>query len=86
MKIFQQQKFPDLRYFFILYLASEFKCACSAAGMYNNIRYQLLYRSLPGKRPWALYHNSLISPYWTLTRCTGRLPCAKIEIGGANFV
>ena len=38
MKIFQQQKFPDLRYLFI-YLASEFKCACSAAGMYNNIRY-----------------------------------------------
>ena len=33
----------------------------------------IVYHSLPGK----------LSP---ITRCTGRLPCAKIELGGANFV
>ena len=52
----------------------------------SNSLLNVYYRSLPGKHPWALYHNMLISPYWALTRCTGCLPCAKIEIGGASFV
>jgi hypothetical protein len=44
------------------------------------------YRSVLGKRPWVLYHKSLISLHWALTRYTGRLPYAKIEIGGVNIV
>ena len=29
---------------------------------------QYTYRSVPGKHPWALKHNSLFWPAWTLTR------------------
>ena len=42
-----------------------------------------VYRSLPGKCPWALYHNSRLSAYCTLTWDTGRLLCVKIEVRGA---
>ena len=27
-----------------------------------------MYRSVPGKRPWALKHNSRFRPAWALTR------------------
>ena len=36
--------------------------------------------SLPGKRPWTLYHNSWFLVYWALTRDTERLPCVNIDV------
>ena len=42
----------------------------------------IYYRSIPGKRLWALCHNSRFSAYWALTRDTGHLPCVKIEVRG----
>ena len=42
------------------------------------------YRSVLGKRPWALNHTPFFSPYWALARCTGLLQCATIERGGVD--
>jgi hypothetical protein len=45
------------------------------------------YRSIPDKRPWALYCNSHFFTTWALTQCNGHLscthPCAKL-VGGVN--
>ena len=42
----------------------------------------LKYRSVPGKRPWALNHKPSFSPYWEL-RCLQRV---NFEIGAVGFM
>ena len=43
------------------------------------------YRSVPGKRPWALNHTPLFFTYWALAWCTLRLQCVTIERGGVDY-
>ena len=45
--------------------------------------YNCLNRSIPGKRPWALYHNFLFLAFLALTPGYWAMPCVKIEVGGA---
>ena len=63
---------------FIFVCVCVYTCVCTCLKGYR------VYRSVPGKRPWALYHFSLP---WAFTQCTGRLPCTKLctkLVGGVN--
>ena len=44
-------------------------CVCDGSTMWYRMPHQqAIYRSVPGKRPWVLKHNSRFSPAWALTR------------------